>query len=98
MFCFLTDKSAEEIAYLILLGIINVCKSMYIGLIHIFAVLFLSMKKATKRLLYIGFLLVLVIAAACGTIVYCMLYMSNFNITETKYVYIDEDNKDFGVL
>ncbi|MDR0742810.1 MAG: endolytic transglycosylase MltG [Tannerella sp.] len=56
------------------------------------------MKKASKRLLYIGFLLVPVIAAACGTIVYCMLYMPNFKVAGTKYVYIYEDNKDFKVL
>ncbi len=56
------------------------------------------MKKITKRLLYIAFMIVLTVVAACGTIAYCVLYMPNFNVSETKYVYIYEDNKDFEAL
>jgi UPF0755 protein len=57
------------------------------------------MRKAIRRRLYAGlFLFVLMLAAAGGTIVYCVLYMPNFDVTGTKYVYIYEDNKDFRAL
>lgn len=56
------------------------------------------MKKKTKRLLYVAFLFALAIAAACGTIAYSILYMPNFNLSETKYIYIYEDRKDFEAL
>lgn len=56
------------------------------------------MKKTTKKLLYIAFLCALVIVAACGTIAYSILYMPNFAVSETKYVYIYEDKKDFEAL
>ncbi len=56
------------------------------------------MKKVTKRLLYIGFIIVLVVVAACGAIAYSILYMPNFKISETKYVYIYEGHEDFDAL
>ncbi|MDR2913562.1 MAG: endolytic transglycosylase MltG [Tannerella sp.] len=56
------------------------------------------MKKITKRLLSVGILIVLVVVAACGAIAYGILYMPNFNLSETKYVYIYEDRKDFDAL
>ena len=56
------------------------------------------MKKVTKRLLYIAFIAILIAVAICGTAVYCVLYMPNFKISETKYVYVYEDGKDFEAL
>lgn len=56
------------------------------------------MKKVTKRLLYIVFIVVLVAVAICGSIAYCVLYMPNFNNSETTYVYVYEDEKDFEAL
>lgn len=56
------------------------------------------MKKTTKKLLYVAFLCVLVIVTVCGTIAYGILYMPNFEGSETKYIYIYEDKKDFEVL
>lgn len=49
-------------------------------------------------MLYIGLSVILIVVAACGAIVYRVLYMPNFNVTETKYVYIYENDKDFGML
>jgi UPF0755 protein len=56
------------------------------------------MKKTAKKLLYIAFLCSLVVIAACGTIAYGILYMPNFELSETKYVYIYEDEKNFETL
>ncbi|MDR1114953.1 MAG: endolytic transglycosylase MltG [Tannerella sp.] len=56
------------------------------------------MKRSTKRLLFTGFIVVFVIAAACGALIYHVLYMPAVSSSETKYVYIDEDNRDFGRL
>ena len=56
------------------------------------------MKRIVKRLFYAGTLLIVMIAAACGTVVYCFLYEPNFNISGTKYIYIFEDSKDFESL
>ena len=56
------------------------------------------MKKITKRLFFIGFIIVLIVVLACGAIAYSMLFMPNFKPSETKYVYIYEDNKNFGAL
>ena len=56
------------------------------------------MKKTTKRLLYTGFIIAVIAIAVCGTIAYYAIYMPNFKMKETKYVYIYEDNKDFKIL
>ena len=56
------------------------------------------MKKVTKRLLYIGFLVALMVSATCGTIVYCMLFLPNFTPLETKYIHIYEGNKNFNAF
>ena len=56
------------------------------------------MKKVTKRLLIACIILTLIIITACGVIGYYLLYSPNFKSTETKYVYIYEDNKNFEVL
>ena len=56
------------------------------------------MKKKAKRLLFAGSLLLILAVAGCGTTAYLLLYHPNFTLSETKYVYIYEDNKDFGLL
>ncbi|MDR1524332.1 MAG: endolytic transglycosylase MltG [Tannerella sp.] len=56
------------------------------------------MKRTTKRLLYSGLIVTLVAVAACGALAYYVLYMPVFSSSETKYVYIHEDDKDFGRL
>ena len=56
------------------------------------------MRKVTKRLLLACIILTLVIIAACGVIGYCLLYLPNFKPSETKYVYIYEDDKNFEIL
>ena len=56
------------------------------------------MKKVTKRLLFVCIILTLFIITACGVIGYCILYIPNFNSSETKYVYIHEDDKSFELL
>ena len=56
------------------------------------------MKKVTKRLIYIAFLVILVLISACGAIAYSILYLPNFTSSETKYIYIYEEHKDFDAL
>ena len=56
------------------------------------------MKKVTKRILYIGFIVVLMLVAAAGTVAYYILYKPNFTSSETKYVYIYEENKSFDAF
>ncbi|MDR0700262.1 MAG: endolytic transglycosylase MltG [Tannerella sp.] len=56
------------------------------------------MKRTTKKLLYTGIIIILVIIAACGFGVYYMLYMPNFTPSGTKYVHICEDDKNFDRL
>ena len=51
-----------------------------------------------KRFLYIGLPLIVIVIAVCATLVYYLLYKPNFIVSETKYVYIYEDNKDFESL
>ena len=55
-------------------------------------------KRIGKRLLYAGVSLLVVVLAVCGTAIYYLLYHPNFTLSETKYVYIHEDNKDFDLL
>ena len=42
--------------------------------------------------------LTLIAVATCGTVLYYIMYVPNFKIPETKYIYIREDNKDFELL
>ncbi|MDR0575182.1 MAG: endolytic transglycosylase MltG [Tannerella sp.] len=56
------------------------------------------MKKITKKLLSIGIIIITAVGAVCGAIAYGLLYMPNFKLSETKYVYIYEDHKDFDAL
>ena len=56
------------------------------------------MKRIVKRLFYTGAFLVVMVVAVCGAAVYCLLYRPNFTVSETKYVYIFEDDKDFESL
>ena len=56
------------------------------------------MKKLIKNLIFIVVIPVIAISGACVVFVYMLLYHPNFNILETKYIYIDEENKDFEVL
>ena len=56
------------------------------------------MKKVTKKLLFACIILILIIITACGVIGYCIIYIPNFKPSETKYVYIYEDDKNFDLL
>ena len=56
------------------------------------------MKKITKRIIYIGFLVLIMFSAVFGVIAYGILYLPNFTHSETKYVYIYEENKNFDAL
>ncbi|MDR2774483.1 MAG: endolytic transglycosylase MltG, partial [Tannerella sp.] len=57
------------------------------------------MKRTTKKLLYTGSIVIILAAVvACGSGAYRMLYMPNFTPAVTKYVYICEDDKNFGRL
>jgi UPF0755 protein len=51
-----------------------------------------------KKLIYIGLTLIVILIAVCGTAVYWLIYKPNFDISETKYIYIHEDTKDFESL
>ena len=48
--------------------------------------------------IYIVLIFIAIVVGASGTIVYVMLYQPNFQASETKYVYIHEENKDFESL
>ena len=56
------------------------------------------MKRIVKRLLYIVILLVIIFIVSCGATVYYLMYSPNFDISETKYINIHEDSKDFESL
>ena len=56
------------------------------------------MKRVTKRLLLAGLILVLIVVAACGAIGYYILYMPNFNSSDTRYVYVYEGHDNFEML
>ena len=56
------------------------------------------MKKITKRLLCVALVIALAVTTACVVMVYGILYMPNFEISETKYIYIYEDNKSYRAL
>jgi UPF0755 protein len=57
------------------------------------------MKRTAKRIFYTGLVvIILVLIAACGASVYRVLYMPVFSSSETKYICIYEDDKDFGRL
>ncbi|MDR2147790.1 MAG: endolytic transglycosylase MltG [Tannerella sp.] len=51
-----------------------------------------------KKLFYILFISLLVAVSIIGVVAYYILYMPNFEPSETEYVYIQEDNKDFDAL
>jgi UPF0755 protein len=51
-----------------------------------------------RKVFYIIFISLLIVAAAIGVTGYRILLMPNFNSAKTEYVYIDEDEKDFNVL
>ena len=51
-----------------------------------------------KKLIIISLLLVLVVSGACGIAVYFLFFKPNFPVSETKYIYINEDDKDFESL
>jgi len=51
-----------------------------------------------KKLILISLIFLAIVAGACGTIVYMILYQPNFSVPETKYIYIYEDEKDFESL
>ena len=56
------------------------------------------MKKTTKKLLLAGILIALIVVSICGTFAYRILYMPVFKLSETKYIIISEDNKNFQTL
>ncbi|MDR2680469.1 MAG: endolytic transglycosylase MltG [Tannerella sp.] len=56
------------------------------------------MKRTAKRVLYAGLIVTLVTVAACCALAYYVLYMPVFSSSETKHVYIYEEDKDFGRL
>lgn len=51
-----------------------------------------------KKILYIGLIIIVIIAAVGGTAAYYVLYHPNFMISETKYIYIYEEDKNFESL
>jgi len=55
-------------------------------------------KRIVKRLLFAGMIMSAVVVGLCGAAVYYILYHPNFIISETKYIYIYEDHKDFESL
>ena len=57
-----------------------------------------KMKRIIKRLLYTVILLAIIIIASLGTFVYYIMYTPNFEIPETKFIFIQEGHKDFESL
>jgi len=51
-----------------------------------------------KGLIFYLVIFLVIIVTACGTVAYYLLYRPNFEVSETKYVYIHEDKKDFESL
>ena len=51
-----------------------------------------------KKLLFISLFLLTLVAGVSGILLYKMLYQPNFFVSETKYIYIGENDKDFESL
>jgi len=51
-----------------------------------------------KKLIIKFYLLIIVFSSVCGIAIYFLFLRLNFPVSETKYIYIYEYNKDFGSL
>ena len=51
-----------------------------------------------KRLIIFVLIFSTVVAVLVGTVVYLLMYQPNFSVSETKYIYVYEEKKDFTSL